>query len=160
MKKLILAVSALLAMTIAAEAQQISVTSPSQALKLEFRGAKAVASDVELTFLVTNLSENEAVINLVGGQYQNGASGSVVYDNEGNIYEHTDVIVAVGKKALTEQYSAGSFPSNVPVKCHLVVKNIDSYATTLAKVKLCVLSPQLGITNTGICFELNNVKFK
>ena len=72
MKKLILAVSALLAMTIAAEAQQISVTSPSQALKLEFRGAKAVASDVELTFLVTNLSENEAVINLVGGQYQNG----------------------------------------------------------------------------------------
>lgn len=160
MKKFIFTVSALLAMTIAAAAQQISVTSPSQSLKLEQKSAKVVGNDVELTFLVTNLSADEAVINLVGGQYQTGMSGSVVYDGEGNIYEHTDVLVSVGKKAYTEQYSAGSFPSGVPVKCHLIVRNIDKDATSLAKVKLCVLSPQLGISNTGICFELNNVSFK
>lgn len=160
MKKFILTVSALLAMTIAAAAQQISITTPSQALKLQYKASRILGNDVELTFLVTNLSDNEAVINLVGGQYQTGMSGSVVYDSEGNIYEHTDVLVSVGKKALTEQYSAGNFPSNVPVKCHLVVKNVDKEATALAKVKLCVLSPQLGIANTGICFELNNVSFK
>ena len=160
MKKVLFTLFALLAMTIAAAAQQISITSPSQALKLEYKSAKVLGADVELTFLVTNLSENEIVLNLVGGQYQTGMGGSVVFDSEGNLYEHTDVQVAVGKKAFTEQYSAGIFPSNVPVKCHLTVKNVDTAASALTKVKLCLLSPQLGITNTGVCFELNNISFK
>ena len=160
MKKVLFAIFVLLATTVVAAAQQISVTSPSQSLKLEYKSASVNGADVELTFLVTNLSDNEVVINLVGGQYQTGMGGSVVFDSEGNLYEHTDVQVAVGKKAFTEQYSAGSFPSHVPVKCHLTVKNVDSAASALTKVKLCVLSPQLGISNTGICFELNNISFK
>ena len=160
MKKVLFAIFVLLATTVVAAAQQISVTSPSQSLKLEYKSASVNGADVELTFLVTNLSDNEVVINLVGGQYQTGMGGSVVFDSEGNLYEHTDVQVAVGKKAFTEQYSAGIFPAKVPVKCHLAVRNVDKAASALTKVKLCVLSPQLGISNTGICFELNNISFK
>ena len=112
MKKLITLISALL-LCLAAMAQT-TVTAPSQHLKLQLKSAAVVGSDVELTFLVSNTSANETVINLVGGIYQTGMAGSVAYDNDGNVYELSDILVSVGNKSYTDQYSAGSFPAKVP----------------------------------------------
>ncbi|MBR1539399.1 MAG: hypothetical protein IJ636_07835 [Bacteroidales bacterium] len=139
---------------------QTSVTTPSQNLKLQFKGARTVGNDVELTVLLTNLSANEVVINLVGGMYQTGMAGSVAYDNDGNVYELGNVLVSVGNKSFTDQYCAGSFPGKVAVKCHVLVKNVAREASSLSKLKLCLLCPQLDIRNTGICFEINDVNFK
>lgn len=159
MKKLLSIISALLVFAAAAFAQT-TVTTPSQNLKLQYKGARVVGNDIELTVVITNLSSAETVVNLVGGTYQNGAAGSIVYDSEGNIYEQGNVLVSVGNKSYTEQYSAGSFPSKVPVKCHVRVRNVASEASHFAKVKLCVLCPQLDIRNTGVCFELNELRIK
>lgn len=159
MKKVITLIATSLLIATAAQAQ-MSITTPSQSLKLTFKGAQTVGDDVELTLLITNLAEAETVVNLVGGQYQTGMSGSVAFDTEGNIYELADVLVSMGNKSYTEQYSACSVPAGVPVKCHVLVKNVDKAATALTKVKLCVLAPQLGVTASGVCFELNNVSFK
>ena len=158
MKRLILTLAALVVAV--SGFAQISVTTPSQNLKLQFKGARTSGSNVEVTVLVTNLSDSEVVLNLVGGQYQTGMSGSVAYDNEGNVYELGNILVSVGNKSYSDQYCAGSFPSKVPVKCHILIKDISREASALTKIKLCLLCPQLGIQNTGICFELNDVNFK
>lgn len=158
MKRFFIFLSALVLFAASAAAQ--SVTTPSPDLKLQYKGARVSNNDVELTLVLTNLSANEVVLNLVGGVYQTGMSGSVVYDNEGNIYEMGNVLVSFGNKSYTEQYSAGSLPSKTPVKCHILVRNVASEAATFAKVKLCFLCPQLGIKNTGICFELDDLKVR
>jgi hypothetical protein len=139
---------------------QTSITTPSRDLRLQLRDVQQLGSDVEVTVLLTNLSQNEVLINLVGGIYQNGMGGSVAYDNDGNVYELQRIQVSVGNKNLTDQYSATSFPAAVPVKCHILVRGVAKEATALAKIKLCVLCPELSITNTGACFELNNVSFR
>ncbi|MBR4809560.1 MAG: hypothetical protein IK031_04700 [Bacteroidales bacterium] len=139
---------------------QTSITTPSKDLKLQLRSTQMIGNDVEITVLLTNNSQNEALINLVGGIYQTGMGGSVAYDNDGNVYELQNVRVSVANKNLTDQYSATSFPAGVPVKCHILVKDIAKEATALTKVKLCVLCPQLDIKNTGACFELNNISFR
>ena len=159
MKKLLAIISALILWAGAAFAQT-TVTTPSQSLKLQYKGARAIGSDIELTVVVTNVSASETVVNLVGGSYQTGMAGSIVYDNEGNIYERGNVLVSVGNKSYTEQYSAGSFPSKVPVKCHILVRNVAAEAASFAKVKLCVLCPEIDIRNTGVCFELNDLRIK
>lgn len=158
MKRIFTLLSALVIFAAVATAQ--TVTSPSPNLKLQYKGARLIGNDVELTVVLTNTSANEVVLNLVGGIYQTGMSGSVVYDNEGNIYEQSSVLVSVGNKSVTEQYSAGNFPSNTPVKCHVLIKGLASEAKSLAKVKLCFLCPQLDVKNTGICFELNNLPIR
>lgn len=158
MKRLILSLLAVVLCTVAFA--QTSVTTPSQNLKLQFKGARTVGSDVELTVLVTNLSANEVVLNLVGGMYQTGMAGSVAYDNDGNVYELGNVLVSVGNKSYTDQYCAGNFPGKVAVKCHVLVKNVAKEASAIAKLKLCLLCPALDIRNTGICFELNDVNFR
>jgi len=159
MKKFLSIIAASLLFATAAMAQ-MSITTPSQSLKLAFKGAQVVGDDVEITLLLTNVADAESVVNLVGGQYQTGMSGSVAFDNEGNIYEIGDVLVSIGNKSYTEQYSAYSLPAGVPVKCHVLVKGVDKAATSLTKVKLCVLAPQLAVTAAGVCFEINNVSFK
>lgn len=158
MKRLIITL-AVMFLAISAFAQ-ISVTTPSQNLKLQYKSARVEGNNVELTVLVTNLSDTEVVLNLVGGLYQTGMSGSVAYDNDGNVYELGNMLVSVGNKSFSDQYCAGNFPAKVPVKCHILVRGIAREASSLTKVKLCVLCPQLGIQNTGICFELNNISFK
>ena len=144
----------------AAAFAQTTITTPSKDLRLQLRDVQQLGSDVEVTVLLTNLSQNEALINLVGGIYQTGMGGSVAYDNDGNIYELQRVQVSVANKNLTDQYSATSFPAGVPVKCHILVKGVAKEATALAKIKLCVLCPQLDIKNIGACFELNNISFR
>lgn len=158
MKKLFLLIVSLF-VTVGVFAQTTAVT-PSQDLKIQLKGAKAIGNDVELTVLVTNLSAGEVLVNLVGGIYQTGMGGSTAYDNDGNVYELGDVLVSVGNKSLTDQYSALTFPAKVPIKCHVLVKDVAKEATAFAKVKLCVLCPQLDVKNIGACFELNNVSFK
>ena len=158
MKRLFISLVALL--LCAGAFAQTSVTTPSQNLKLQFKGARLVGNDVELTVLVTNLSSQEVVLNLVGGMYQTGMAGSVAYDNEGNVYELGNILVSVGNKSYTDQYCAGNFPGKVAVKCHVLVKGMAREASSLAKLKLCLLCPQLDIKNTGICFELHDVSFK
>lgn len=158
MKRILTLLSAVLLFAGIASAQ--SITTPSQNLKLQYKGARVVGNDIELTVILTNLSANEVVLNLVGGTYQNGMAGSIVYDNEGNIYELGNVLVSVGNKSYAEQYSAGVFPASVPVKCHILVRNVASDAASFAKVKLCFLCPQLEIKNTGICFELNSINIR
>lgn len=144
----------------AAAFAQTTITTPSKDLRLQLRDVQQLGSDVEVTVLLTNLSQNEALINLVGGIYQTGMGGSVAYDNDGNVYELQRVQVSVANKNLTDQYSATSFPAGVPVKCHILVKGVAKEATALAKIKLCVLCPQLDIKNIGACFELNNISFR
>ncbi len=139
---------------------QTSITTPSKDLRLQIRDVQLKGSDVEVTVLLTNLSPNEVLINLVGGIYQTGMGGSVAYDNDGNVYELQSIQVSVGNKNLTDQYSATNFPSGVPVKCHILVKDVAKEATAIAKIKLCVLCPQIDIKNIGACFELNNVNFR
>lgn len=158
MKKLVIFLSAMVLFAATAAAQ--SVTTPSPDLKLQYKGARVSGNDVELTVVLTNLSSNEVVLNLVGGVYQTGMAGSIVYDNEGNIYEMGNILVSFGNKSFTEQYSAGNLPSKTPVKCHVLVRNVVSEATTFAKVKLCFLCPQLDIKNTGICFELDDIRVR
>ena len=158
MKKLITLISALLLCLGALG--QTTVTAPSQNLKLQLKNAAVVGNDVELTFVVSNTSAKETVINLVGGIYQTGMAGSIAYDNEGNVYELSDILVSVGNKSYTDQYSAGSFPANVPVKCHLLVKGMAKEAKSLTKVKLCLLAPELNVASAGACFEINNVSFR
>lgn len=158
MKKISTLLSTILLMAGVAMAQ--SVTTPSQSLKLQYKGAQAVGNDIELTVLLTNLSSQEVIVNLVGGVYQTGMSGSVVYDSEGNVYELGSVLVSVGNKSYTEQYCAGNFPSGVPVKCHILVRGVAGEATSFAKVKLCLLCQQLDIQNTGVCFEMNNLPIR
>lgn len=160
MKKIAAILAGMLLFAAAAFAQTPSVTTPSQNLRLQYKGARAVGNDVELTVVITNLSPDEVVLNLVGGTYQTGMAGSVAYDSEGNIYELNNVLVSVGNKSYTEQYSATAFPSQVPIKCHIFVRGVDKSADKFAKVKLCVLCPQLDIQSTGIHFEINNVSIK
>ena len=158
MKRFFIILSALVLFAASAAAQ--SVTTPSPDLKLQYKGARVSGNDVELTVVLMNLSATEVVLNLVGGVYQTGMAGSVVYDNEGNIYEMGNVLVSFGNKSFTEQYSAGNLPSKTPVKCHVLVRNVASEAAAFAKVKLCFLCPQLDIKNTGICFELDDIKVR
>ncbi|MBO4565937.1 MAG: hypothetical protein J5695_01780 [Bacteroidales bacterium] len=158
MKKFI-AIFALLLFAVAAFAQT-SITTPSKDLRLQLRDVQMLGSDVEITVLLTNNSQNEVLINLVGGIYQTGMGGTVAYDNDGNVYELQRVQVSVANKNLTDQYSAYTFPAGVPVKCHILVKGVAKEATAFAKIKLCVLCAQLDIKNTGACFELNNVSFR
>ena len=106
------------------------------------------------------MSSSEVLVNLVGGIYQTGMGGSVAYDNDGNVYELGSILVSVANKSLTDQYSAMTFPSKVPVKCHILIKNVAKEADSFTKVKLCVLCPQLDVKSIGACFELNNVSFK
>ena len=158
MKRIITLLSAIVLFAGIASAQ--SITTPSQDMKLQLKGIRVSGNDVELTVLLTNASAEEAVVYLVGGFYQTGMAGSIAYDNEGNIYELSDVLVSVGNKGFTEQYCAGNFPSKVPVKCHVLVRNVAPEAKAFAKLKLCFLCTQLDLKNTGICFELNDVKFR
>lgn len=155
MKKLLLVLSALM-LTSAVFAQTVS--SPVDKLGIQMKGAIKTGDDVDITIMLTNNTQKDATINLVGGQYQTGMSGSIAYDNEGNIYELGDVLVSVGRKALTEQYCGVSVPSGVSVKCHVRIRNFAADAKELTKVKVCLLCPELEINNTGVCFELNNVK--
>lgn len=136
-----------------------TIVTPTDNLMLILKNVQKTGNDVELTALVTNCSQQEIVLNLVGGQYQNGMAGSVAYDNEGEIYELGDMLVAVGRKAYTEQYCGVTIPSAVSVKCRILVKNVVPEATQFNKIKLCLLCPELGIENTGVCFELNNIVF-
>jgi len=159
MKKVLTTLSAMLLLATAAFAQTISVTTPSQNLKLQFKAAERAGNDVVLTIQVTNLSAQEEIVNLVGGQYQTGMPASIAYDNDGNVYELNNILVSVGNKSYSEQYCAASFPSGVPVKCHVRVKNLAPEATSLVKLKLCVLSPELDVKSVGACFEINNVAF-
>ncbi len=158
MKKITTIIVALL-LGVAAFAQT-TITTPSKDMRLQLRDVQLLGSDVELTVLLTNLSQGEVLINLVGGIYQTGMGGSVAYDNDGNVYELQRIQVSVANKNLTDQYSAYTFPPSVPVKCHILVKGVAKEATALAKVKLCVLCPQLEVKSTGACFELNNVSFR
>jgi len=143
--------------SISAFAQTIGT--PTDNLMLILKNVQKNGSDVELSALVTNCSQQEIVLNLVGGQYQTGMSGSIAYDNEGNIYELGDVLVAIGKKAYTEQYCGITIPSGVSVKCRMCIKNVDAVANEFSKIKLCVLCNELALDSTGICFELNNIRF-
>ena len=158
MKKLLTIISALLFGVMAFA--QTTATTPSQDLKIQYKNSRLVGYDVELTVLVTNMSSSDVLVNLVGGIYQTGMGGSVAYDDDGNVYELGDVLVSVGNKSLTDQYSALTFPSRVPIKCHVLVKNVAKEASAFSKVKLCVLCPQLDVKSIGACFELNNVSFK
>ena len=158
MKKLITIIA--FVMIAAMSFAQTTVTTPSKDIKLQLRGIRQLGDDVELTLLVTNLSNAEAVVNLVGGIYQNGAGGSVAYDNDGNVYELSRVLVSVANKTLTDQYSATAFPPQVPVKCHLLIKNVAPEATAFTRINICVLCPQLSLNNIGARFEINNVSFK
>lgn len=142
---------------ISAFAQTIST--PTDNLMLILKNVQKTGTDVEMTALVTNCSQQEIVLNLVGGQYQTGMSGSVAYDNEGNIYELGDVLVAVGRKAYTEQYCGVTIPSGVSIKCRFCIRNVDPAAAEFSKIKLCVLCNELALDSTGICFELNNIRF-
>lgn len=160
MKKIATLLAGMLLFAAAAFAQTPSVTTPSQNLRLQYKGARVIGNDVELTVTITNLSSEEVVLNLVGGTYQNGMAGSVAYDNDGNIYELNNILVSVGNKSYTEQYSSTAFPSQVPVKCHVFIRGVDKAANLFSKVKLCLLCPQLDIRNTGIHFEINNVSIK
>lgn len=137
-----------------------TITTPTQNLKLQYKGSRVIGNDVELTVLITNTASDDVTVYLVGGLYQTGMSGSIAYDNEGNINEMADVLVSVGNKSLTEQYCAGVFPAKVPVKCHILVRNVAKEARVFAQIKLCFLCPQFEINNTGICFELNNISFR
>ena len=139
---------------------QTTITTPSKDLRLQLRDVQMLGNDVEITVLLTNISKDEVLINLVGGIYQTGMGGSVAYDNGGNVYEPQSVMVSVANKNLTDQYSATSFPADVPVKCHILVKDVAKEATALNKIKLCVLCPQLDIKNIGACFELNKINFR
>ena len=139
---------------------QTTITTPSKDLRLQLRDVQLLGNDVEITVLLTNISQDEVLINLVGGIYQTGMGGSVAYDNDGNVYELQSVMVSVANKNLTDQYSATSFPADVPVKCHILVKDVAKEATALNKIKLCVLCPQLDIKNIGACFELNKIIFR
>ncbi len=157
MKKITLLIASILLSTLAF-AQ--TVVSPTSDLAISIKSVAKNGSDVEIITLLTNKSASEVVVNLVGGQYQTGMSGSVAFDNEGNIYELGDVLVAIGKKAYTEQYCGVSVPAGVAVKCRICIKDVDSAANTLSKIKLCVLCPELSVDSTGMCFELNDVKFQ
>ena len=154
MKKIATILAGMLLFAAVAFAQTPSVTTPSQNLRLQYKGARAIGNDVELTVTITNLSQDEVVLNLVGGTYQNGMAGSVAYDNDGNIYELNNILVSVGNKSYTEQYSSTAFPSQV------FVRGVDKSANVFSKVKLCLLCPQLEIRNTGIHFEINNISIK
>ena len=158
MKKLFTIIAALLFGVMAFA--QTTATTPSQDLKIQYKSSRLVGYDVELTVLVTNMSSSEVLVNLVGGIYQTGMGGSVAYDNDGNVYELGSILVSVANKSLTDQYSAMTFPSKVPVKCHILIKNVAKEADSVTKVKLCVLCPQLDVKSIGACFELNNVSFK
>jgi len=158
MKKLIAIFASLL--FAAAAFAQTSITTPSKDLRLQLRDVQMLGSDVELIVLLTNTSSEEAIINLVGGIYQTGMGGTVAYDNDGNVYELQRIQVSVANKNLTDQYSAYTFPSGVPVKCHILIRGVAKEATAFAKIKLCVLCGQLDIKNTGACFELNNISFR
>jgi len=144
---------------IGAMASAQTIVTPTDNLMLILKNVQKVGSDVELTALVTNCSEQEIVLNLVGGQYQTGMAGSIAYDNEGDIYELGDVLVGIGRKAYTEQYCGITIPSAVSVKCRMLIKNVTPEATQFSKIKLCLLCAELGIENTGVCFELNNINF-
>lgn len=159
MKKVLAFFSAMLLLATAAFAQSVSVTTPSQNLKLQFKSAERSGNDVVLTILVTNLSSSEQIVNLVGGQYQTGMAASIAYDNDGNVYELGNILVSIGNKSYSEQYCASSFPAGVPVKCHVMVKNLAPQASSFSKLKLCVLSPELDVKSVGACFEINNVSF-
>lgn len=136
-----------------------TVSTPTDNLLLILKSVQKTGNDVEINGLLTNCSQSEIVVSLVGGQYQNGVPGSVAYDNEGNIYELHDILVAVARKAYTEQYSSVTIPSGVSIKVRMCIKNLDQEATELSKIKLCILSSELAIENTGVCFEMNNIPF-
>lgn len=134
-----------------------TIVTPTDNLMLVVKSAQRVGQDVEIKALITNNSKNEIVLNLVGGQYQTGMSGSIAYDNEGNIYELGDVLVSLGKKSYTDQYCGVSVPAGVSVKCSCLIKNVDKSASSISKVKLCVLCPEIGLDSTGVCFEINKL---
>lgn len=155
MKRIVLILLAFLfSMSLSAQ----TISTPTDNLMLILKSVQKTGTDVELSALVTNCSTQEIVFNLVGGQYQTGMSGSVAYDNEGNIYELGDMLVAVGKKAYTEQYCGVTIPSGVSVKVRVCIRNVDPLATELSKIKVCILCNELALDSTGICFELNNIR--
>ena len=139
---------------------QTVVTNPIPYLTLTLRSVQTLQTDVELTFLITNTSPSELPVSLIGGFYQDGTAGTVAYDSEGNIYQYHDILVSIGNNSYNDQTSLASFPSNVPVKCHLLIRNVDPEATFMSKIKLCVLSDALDIRTSGICFHIDNVNFR
>ena len=149
-----------LAVAMVANVAAQSVTTPNSKLQLQVKGVEYKNHNAEITVLISNQSDDEIMLNLVGGQYQTGMAGSIAYDDDGNVYELGNVQVSMANKSFTEQYCGINLPSKVPVKCHILIKNVNEAATELMKIKLCILCPALAINNTGVCFEINHVSLK
>lgn len=74
-----------LAVAMVANVAAQSVTTPNSKLQLQVKGVEYKNHNAEITVLISNQSDDEIMLNLVGGQYQTGMAGSI--NNTGVCFE-------------------------------------------------------------------------
>ena len=83
-----------------------------------------------INYTVTYTGSGDVELGLERPGYSSWSS--YIYDDLGNQY--TDVTVSVGNKS--GSWVSNTIPSGVPVKCSIVVKNVDANASMFSSIKL------------------------
>ena len=136
MKKLFFSALMLLSMSLAVNAQKISFDG-TDALEFQFKRCFVKGSTCTVDFIVTNVGNQELTSTMFW--FPDGCDGIKVFDDEGNVYDHTSISGNFGGTnfgpSIGNAYNV-QIPGDVTLKIRCQIIDFDEYAALIRQLKI------------------------
>lgn len=106
----------------------------SSGITIEITHSYSVGNKGYIRFLVTNTSEEDVRIESIIREF--GDYMTVVYDDEGTAY--TERNRGISEITIADRSENIFLPSNIPVKGHLVIENLNQNASSYSRVQFAL----------------------
>lgn len=132
MKRLLLIAFVMFMAVLCAEAQ-VKIQSPSRDIDVKMRKCQSEGENVLIEFLLTNNGEKD-IKNVF---YASAAFPSTAHDDEGGSYKlEYGSLAGEAISSFTHNCKATQLPVGVPVRCALLVDNVDPNAAMFSLIRL------------------------
>lgn len=137
MKKVLLILMALFAIglqNVSAQDKPLKIVSGHPDFSIKVKRCAASGKTVIIDLILNNLGTNDVEEMSICG----GCWGSEVYDDEGNIYNSSNLKVKVSNRNDYDCRDCGKFniPTDVPMKFSICIEGVPQSAESIARIKL------------------------
>ena len=154
MKKILIILMAMFAFglqNVSAQDAPLKIVTNHPDFKIKVKRCAASGKTVVLDLILNNEGTNDVKVDGVS------TFSSEAYDNEGNIYQDTNLRIKVANR---EEYksNSGSFmiPTGVPMRLSLQINNVSTSAESIARLSLCFDCSVWGLNGNKLV-KLSNI---
>ena len=126
-----------------------TTTAGTSNLTVNVTGCRSDGENVLVEMKLQNRSNKDVNATLIASAW-----GIKAQDNLGNTYER-DIFLKIGNKPFTDVGEGVMLPSGLAMKVQMIIKNVDTSATSIAQISNFIASDDLGLEKETI--KLRNI---